>query len=165
VITALLYFIIPVKARLWTLAMWLVGINLVLGVGGLVWSGMPGAGVAYFAHLAGALTGWYYVRLLGYGGHPLTYRRLWEPRAPEGGPREEGLAPLVARKRRRDLPLEMDQEAVAREARRDPRDRLIQDEVDPILDKISAEGMHSLTEDERRILERASRLVRKPPSS
>jgi hypothetical protein len=34
-------------------------------------------------------------------------------------------------------------------------------EVDPILDKISAHGIHSLTERERKILETARRKMRK----
>ncbi|MEW6160504.1 MAG: DUF6576 domain-containing protein [Verrucomicrobiota bacterium] len=36
-----------------------------------------------------------------------------------------------------------------------PSDEFISREVDPILDKISAHGIHSLTERERKILEAA----------
>ena len=43
-----------------------------------------------------------------------------------------------------------------REARieRMPAEQFISEEIDPILDKISREGMHSLTRTERKILEK-----------
>ena len=37
----------------------------------------------------------------------------------------------------------------------DPEEDLIKDKIDPILDKISAEGFSSLTDEERDILEKA----------
>jgi hypothetical protein len=39
-------------------------------------------------------------------------------------------------------------------------DRGIQDEIDTLLDKIAAEGLDSLTSDERQRLDRASRRLR-----
>ena len=54
--------------------------------------------------------------------------------------------------------VDVDVEAVRRRnPTNDPVVDLIRDEVDPILDKISEQGMTSLTDDERKILERASR--------
>ena len=54
--------------------------------------------------------------------------------------------------------VEVDMEAVLREnPGRDPLLDLMRDEVDPILDKINDYGMGSLTDDERRALQRASR--------
>jgi hypothetical protein len=56
--------------------------------------------------------------------------------------------------------VEVDMEAVRKQnPRNDPVIDLIRDEVDPILDKISIQGMHSLTDDERRTLDRASRQI------
>jgi hypothetical protein len=56
--------------------------------------------------------------------------------------------------------VEIDTDAVYRQnPRRDPIVDLMRDEVDPILDKISDHGLHSLTDDERRVLERASRKI------
>ncbi|HRJ11576.1 MAG TPA: hypothetical protein PLP58_23560, partial [Prosthecobacter sp.] len=64
----------------------------------------------------------------------------------------------VARARRPVI--EMDMEAMRRKnPKNDPVVDLMRDEVDPILDKISAHGMHSLSEEERRTLERASRRI------
>ncbi len=163
VFTALIYFIIPVRVRMWKLAAFAVGINLLMGVGGLLWHGFPGGGIASFAHLGGALMGWYYVRMLGFGGNPLTYRQLWS--APPGPRRREDPAQLeLVRPRRRRLAvdLEIDHEAARkRNPTGDPTVDLMREEIDPILDKISEQGIHSLTDEERRTLERASRLV--PP--
>ena len=56
--------------------------------------------------------------------------------------------------------VELDEEAIRRQnPRRDPVVDLMRDEVDPILDKITDQGMHSLTDEERRILSRASRQI------
>jgi membrane associated rhomboid family serine protease len=164
VFTALIYFIIPVRVRMWKLAAFAVGLNAALGLAGLIWSDMPGAHVAYFAHVGGAITGWYYIRMLGFGGNPLTYRHLWSDR-PESRPQSpRSQLELVPTKRRRlAVDLEIDHAAARkRNPTGDPAVDVMQEEVDPILDKISEEGLHSLTEDERRTLERASRLISRP---
>jgi membrane associated rhomboid family serine protease len=160
VFTALIYLIIPVRVRLWKLAAVLVGLNVVLGLLGLIWHQMPGSSTAYFAHLGGALTGWYYIRMLGFGDNPLTYRQLWNPNRPEAT-RPPGHPHLVSPRRRRlGTDLEVDVAAARRRnPTGDPKVDVIREEVDPILDKISAHGLQSLSEEERRTLERASRLV------
>jgi len=80
--------------------------------------------IAHVAHLGGCLVGWIYARQLGFGSPWWIQRRLVERRQ-----REERLA------------------------RMDP-DQYMAEEIDPILDKISREGIHSLSRRERRILER-----------
>jgi hypothetical protein len=66
-------------------------------------------------------------------------------------------------RRRLAVDLEIDHEAARkRNPTGDPNIDVMQEEVDPILDKISEQGLHSLTEDERRTLERASRLISRP---
>lgn len=165
VITALIYFVIPVRVRLGKLAIFVVALNVVLGLGSLFWSsGGVGGATAYFAHLGGALTGWYYIRMLGFGGNPLTYRRIWQPEDRQAQPPKSDRDLIPARKRRLALDLELDHEAARkRNPTGDPKVNLIQDEVDPILDKISDYGFQSLTEEELRTLERASRIVANPP--
>lgn len=163
VFTALIYFIIPVRVRMWKLAATLVGLNVVLGLLGLFWAEMPGGTTAYFAHIGGALTGWYYIRMLGFGDHPLTYRQLWKPSS-QGGQQESQppLPHLVSPRRRLGIDLEVDVSAARkRNPSGDPKVDVIREEVDPILDKISEHGLQSLSDDERRTLERASRLVSK----
>jgi hypothetical protein len=159
-ITLLLAFIIPVRARLWSMAKFLLLINITFGVLDML-NALPawlsgGAHVAYFAHVGGALVGWYYARSLGYGDLP-----AWLTQSPQtAGVRRR---PALARARRPVV--DVDLEAVHRQnPRHDPVLDLMRDEVDPILDKISDFGITSLTDEERRILERASRHIsRKKP--
>ena len=153
-ITALIYFIVPVKMRLWTMAKGMLAISAVLGVGSLYFFKTADvAAWANFAHLGGAFTGWYYLRLIGYGGMPMTFERLRRERASSPfGPRPEMVR---ARHRRLSVNLEIEPD----ERPRNPTTDLIRDEVDPILEKISEQGMHSLTDEERRILERVSREI------
>ena len=153
-ITALIYFIFPVKMRLRTMALGLLALTIGLGLFSVfATTGSDGASWANFAHLGGAFTGWYYLRLIGYGGMPMTYERLRRERAASPfGPRHEMVR---ARHRRLAVNLEIDP---APRPRGTVTDAIIE-EVDPILEKISDQGMSSLTDEERRILERASREI------
>jgi len=154
-VTALIYFIIPVHLRMWTLAKGFFIVQLVLGVAGLFSGLLPeGMQIAYFAHLGGAVAGWFYARSLGYGGRPMTYASLWQPqqdlrlRKPEMARARRLLRPHV------DLEKPETSPTVAA-----PLEVLIEEEVNPILEKISIGGMSSLTDEERRTLDRASRLM------
>jgi membrane associated rhomboid family serine protease len=79
--------------------------------------------VGHLAHLGGAVSGWFYARRLGFG------RSLWMHH--------------FFRDRRK---------LWERRERMNPTE-FISEEIDPILDKISREGIHSLTRAERRVLE------------
>jgi membrane associated rhomboid family serine protease len=155
-VTALLYWIIPIRTKLWTMAMVLMGASLVMGVMQLTGhsfeqmlfgKGMPS--VAHFAHLGGALAGWYAARLLGYTGRPIHYDDLQRQRLDRD--RERAYAGPKRKRRAVDMddpdnllvPPRTSQELIARE-------------IDPILDKMSAHGKDSLTEEEHRILKQAS---------
>lgn len=155
-ITTLLYFIIPISARMWTLAMFLMGIELVLGLSALFWTDANEwwGQNAYFAHLGGAFAGWNFVRLLGYGGNPMTYERLWRDRVPSRPRRRE-----VARVRRAAAMPDMDMVAARRKQQQGRNSPPIMDDVDRILDKITTDGMNSLSDDEKRILDDASRVI------
>ena len=90
--------------------------------------------IAHLAHLGGAALGYVYIKGLGYGTTPrwlLWLQNLKPRRSPKPAPRPQS------------------------------RDEFIRDEIDPILDKISREGMHSLTRRERKILESAKDLLQK----
>jgi membrane associated rhomboid family serine protease len=75
------------------------------------------------AMLAGGVLGWVYVKQLGFGC-PLRVQRFFR-----------------------------DRKQRAERLDRMPPEQFINEEIDPILEKISREGMHSLTRTERRILE------------
>lgn len=149
-----------IPGNLLTLAKLLMGVNVLLAGLSLVvdlptW--LTFGDVAYFAHLGGGLTGWYFALSLGYG-------RVYAPRPGLRRPVGSSLRrrPQMARARLPRRPVvEVDMEAVRREnPHNDPLVSLMKDEIDPILDKINDHGMGSLTDDERRALERASRRLK-----
>jgi len=152
-ITLLLAFIIPVRVTLWGLAKFLLGLNIIFGVLAALnilpnWLSGGGGSVAYFAHVGGALAGWYYARTLGYGG--------WSPTFSEVPPKKTIRRRSALVRAQRPV-VDVDMEAVRRQkSSKDTVLDLMSDEVDPILDKINDFGMNSLTEEERRILDRAS---------
>jgi membrane associated rhomboid family serine protease len=118
-LTALLFFIIPVRVKAKHLALAITAISIIFSFGGGTFGGY-----GHLAHLGGILLGWVYARQLGYG-NPLRIQRY------------------VFEKRQRDERL-----------KRMPPGQFVSQEIDPILDKISREGLHSLTRAERRILEK-----------
>lgn len=143
-ITALIAFIIPVNMRFWRMAMLFMGVSLVLGVLEVtVWD----TGIAHFAHLGGALAGWACIRLLGYGGPPVTYERLWQERKR----REEEPEYAAVAKRKREQGAEPPAIYPVVDTKKD----FIAREIDPLLDKIVAHGLGSLSKEERELLERA----------
>jgi membrane associated rhomboid family serine protease len=81
--------------------------------------------VAHSAYLGGCLAGWLYAHLLGFGRPSILQRAL--------------------RQRRAD----------AERHRMMSAEQFIAEEVDPLLDKISREGIDSLTRSERRLLAKA----------
>lgn len=82
------------------------------------------SGIGHIAHLGGCLVGWLYVKQLGFG-HPMRIQRF------------------VFEKRERAARME-----------RMSAEQFIREEIDPILDKISREGIHSLSRAERKVLQR-----------
>src|SRR6202043_509302 len=85
--------------------------------------------IAHSAYLGGIVAGWFYAHLLGFGRASILQRALRQRRSE------------VDRYRAMTL------------------DQFISEEVDPILDKISREGLKSLTWNERRILARAQEKI------
>jgi membrane associated rhomboid family serine protease len=85
--------------------------------------------VAHSAYLGGIVAGWFYAHLLGFGRASIFQRRLQQRRA--------------ELERFEAMPIE----------------QFISEEVDPILEKISREGLHKLTWNERRILARAQEKI------
>lgn len=80
--------------------------------------------IGHVAHLGGCLVGWVYVKRLGFG-NPLRIQAYFD-RKREFAARVKGMSP----------------------------EEFISEEIDPILDKIAREGIHSLTRLERKILEK-----------
>jgi membrane associated rhomboid family serine protease len=117
--TIYVWFVLPVPAKYLVLILFAIEL-LVIG---------RGDGVAHFAHVGGAITGFLYMR---FG---------WRDRLDLGG--------VSRRWRRRHLTLHAGGRQAADEA-----------EIDRILDKISKSGLQSLTPEESRVLNEASRKFR-----
>jgi membrane associated rhomboid family serine protease len=115
------------------LAKYLAMIAVAIDVAALL---MGGNGVANLAHLGGAAFGYLYIKQLGYGTTPRWL--LW-------------LQDIAARLKPRARPTPRNMSSA----------EFIQEQVDPILDKIAREGMQRLTRRERKILESAKDLMQK----
>jgi membrane associated rhomboid family serine protease len=130
-----LYFVLPIKAR--------VLLYIFAGIA-LFFTMVPTprqAGVAHAAHLGGIIAGILFIR--------------WDARRIP-----TNWNPLQGRRRKRQLVQAAAQVTRWRGKREQPPaetppEEFISREVDPILDKISAHGIHSLTPREREILEAA----------
>lgn len=122
--------IIPIEAR------WLVLIMTIVSL----WMGVRGGGnVAHFAHLGGFLGGFLFLRWLE--ARQQAPLREWQRKARPVVPRMETATKAVERWSR---------------IRRENLHEVNRDELDRILDKISASGVASLTASEREFLERFS---------
>lgn len=134
----LAFILIPVEFRARTL---IIGLAII-GVVGCV---LGKDNIAHAAHLGGMLGGILYVRLnvngLGFNWRPMRQRERKRELVKAAMVRETERARARTSTRVEPDPLN-DEEFISKE-------------VDPILEKISAHGIHSLTERERKILEAA----------
>jgi membrane associated rhomboid family serine protease len=135
-ITLLVLYVIPVTFK----AKWILLVEAVISVAGLVAPGLSG-GIAHGAHLGGMLTGIIYAKWADWFERAGA---IWRPAARARPARAPvGASPQRALRRPRKKAEEL------------PSAEFISREVDPILEKISAQGIHSLTAREREILEAA----------
>jgi len=125
-ITMLLFFVVPVTMK----AKWWAWIAVAL----LAYASVAetNSGIAHLAHVGGAVVGYVFIKWLGWGETSRFVEALRAAARPVTRLFEE-------RRRRESMPPE----------------EFISTQVDPILDKISRQGIHSLTREERRILQQA----------
>lgn len=127
-----IFGIYPIQARV------LVGIfvffDLLNGVSG------ANTGVAHFAHLGGFLTAFLYLKA------------DWRPARFAGKVKEK-----TRRRPRKLAVVPREERKASAESMAEPEERKMLDEVDRVLDKISAQGISSLTEEERKLLDEVSR--------
>jgi membrane associated rhomboid family serine protease len=131
--------IFPVQAR------YLVGFLFVLSVWG-AGPGAEGSNVAHFAHLGGLISGFLYLKA---DWRPNERIRQIQRSAKAGGTRRRRLAIVPSEER--------SEPASQSTGRRVRDDAALYDRVDAVLDKISAEGMGSLTPEELRLLDEVSK--------
>jgi len=139
------FYFFPVKMRATTLLALCAALAL---LGFMFPESILGGNIAHVAHMGGMLTGIFYVRQIRQGRwfqmkNPL---RRSEPR------------PMVTAPAGRKSIWGASRERLAEE----PTEQFMKNEVDPILDKITAHGIHSLTDRERKILETARKKINRP---
>ena len=143
-LTCLLFFVIPIRIRARNLALLLTGSTVLFilfpylnNLGNHMVDALSPTPVvvAHYAHLGGCILGWLYVKQLGYGNPWRIQRYFFEKRQLE--------------ERRKHMTAE----------------QFIVEEIDPILEKISRDGIRSLTRNERRILNMGREKMGKPPLS
>ena len=160
--TVLFFGIFPLKAP--AMAGLLVAMDFLSSVAN------PNGAIAYICHLGGAVAGYAYIkhswRIQAWLNRPrATGNKVVAFRAPQSSDavvrdfraRSTGGGAISAASPRSASPL---QGATAMRASASAEDLAIQQRADAILDKISREGMGSVTREEREILQRHSQLLK-----
>ena len=139
----LLFFVIPLRAK------YLLLLSLVVAVIGIVLPSrsVTGPRIADAAHLGGMLTGLIFVRYAVHWHWPRLRRTERPP-----------MRRLVKVHSQQSAPWGRTKDVIEEDL---PPEEFLSKEVDPILDKISAQGIQSLTDRERKILESARQKMAK----
>jgi membrane associated rhomboid family serine protease len=131
---------LPVNVSAKSLLFVLIALDLVLALA-------REAGIAHLGHLGGLAAAYVFLRL-----QTLTHRAARKP--PAAPTRRAVLAPISASQGR---PVELRPAA----ARQEAPETISPEELDRVLDKISASGLESLTAEERRFLDEAAQRKRR----
>ena len=153
--------VIPMRA--WTTVWTMIGLNIGTGI---YLSGAQGLRFEYLVHLAGAIGGWAFMRTPG--APSLEQLRQRVSRVPDVEDPPRPIPRSQPRGRERDDTDEIVQRSRAMLARQTTAPRAsaakpsgtTREELNRVLDKISAMGIESLTPEERRTLEDMARLLR-----
>lgn len=164
-----LFGVLPMRVAV--LVAILAGINLLQGVAAAA-TGAVGSGVSYLAHLGGFAFGFLYLHAPGAGS--IERLRQHVSSVPDGSESPRAIPPRTARSRTRvdevdeivakSKAIVGKQKQIKHQPVRGtlprPSDEGKVAEVDRLLDKISAEGIDSLTDEERQLLSDFSRKLR-----
>jgi membrane associated rhomboid family serine protease len=164
-------FVFPVRAR--SLVVGLLVFNVVMGVAGdgsAVAAGAAGAGggtnLAYFAHLGGVFAAYVYMRMASTSPN-MDQVRQRVANVPDADEPPRAIPRNPPRRERADEVDDVVAKSKATIAKRvvaaSPSPRRAEsraDELDRVLDKISQQGIDSLTSDERNVLEEMSKRLR-----
>lgn len=159
-----LYLAGIVPMRVWTFVLLLAGFNMAIGLYGAG----AGSSVAYVAHLGGFAVAWFYLRT----PHGVSIEQLRQ-RVSQVADTDDSPPRAIPRAlpRSRERLDEVDEivaksKAIAAKhpAPVNPAPKVAEikpEDVNRLLDKISAEGLESLSSEERRMLEEVSRKMRR----
>ena len=135
-ITILLFLVIPVSMKAKYWAWTAVAFVAYASVA------ETGSDIAHLAHLGGVVVGYMFIKWLGWGAPSRAVEALQTMARPV-------TRLLEQRHQKRNM----------------PPDQFISSQVDPVLDKISRQGIHSLTRHERAILEQAQAVMKERSQS
>jgi membrane associated rhomboid family serine protease len=154
-------FVLPMRAK--TLAVGLIAFNVLVG---FTATGAGGSiNVAYFAHLGGIVASYVYVRMAASTGMEQVRQRV--ANVPDADEPPRAIPRNLPRRERGDEVDDIVAKSKALAAKRavavSPSSRRREaraDELNRVLDKISQQGIESLTNDERKLLEEMSKRLR-----
>ena len=152
-----LFGFIPTKSR-W-LVLWMIAINIAIGLS-------PHTQIGWKAHLGGLAFGWLFLHAGSLAGNGVRRWVASIPDEPEGMPRAVPRARLAPREKMAEVDEAIAQGSVTTLSAEQVK-AYIDDErhrahlLDRVLDKISTEGLGSLTREERAILDDTSRKLRR----
>jgi hypothetical protein len=157
--------VIPMRVK------WLVGVLILANLIGGIAGGHRGGGVAYLAHLGGLAAAWLTLRTSSSANlDRLRHRVSALPDTPDETPRAVPKSLPRSRERGGERGRDIDDivaqsnAALSRRVAPAPgpaRSPELKSDLNSILDKISEQGIDSLTMDERRLLEEKSRELRR----
>jgi membrane associated rhomboid family serine protease len=132
-ITLLIFFVLPLTLLAKYLAIGIVAISVMYVFSGF--EAAKGGGIAHLAHLGGMAMGYIFIKALN---HDFLFPKFSWPKRKPSNPNLHILKTP------------------------EQHDEFIQKQIDPILDKIAAKGMQSLSAEERRILKEAKDRLSEP---
>jgi hypothetical protein len=140
VMNLLLFFVLPIRTEMWKLGAVIVAIEVGMFLAQEVFGMQFGPnGIANVAHLGGAFFGWFWIAWI----LPFFQQRNEETARTGRWSQAFGTKRVV------------DAEVTNPASKKNPK-AFVTLEIDAILDKISEQGMQSLTDEERKILEKGS---------
>ncbi len=140
VMNLLLFFVVPIRTQMWKIGAFIVVIEVVMMLAQEVFGMTFGKnGIANVAHLGGAFFGWFWI----------AYITPWREGRREETHRENRWSQRFGTKR------VVEARVVDSPPPGKPKP-FVSTEIDAILDKISEQGMQSLTEEEKRVLQKSS---------
>ena len=158
----LLFGVVPLKVK-WMVAL-MVALNLIGGM-----SEGQGGGVAYLAHLGGLAAGWLYLRTASGSGGVDRFKQRVTPATdiPDETPRAIPRSMPRAREKGNEIDDIIARSNAAVSRRPAPPSPPLgakgvkrMSDIDMVLDKISQQGIESLSDDEKRMLEEMSKELR-----
>lgn len=152
-----IYGILPVKAKFLVIIYMLIEVFAV--------AGGTDSGIAHVAHLGGGVIGFFYLLMFYrrgsikfFGNQSLGNR--FTSYSSEVGSRNTGFVPGNGSGESAEKTPSYDDSVTDYRKESEERERIAQEKLDAVLDKISATGYSSLTEEERRLLQQESRRLR-----